>query len=110
MFDPKQLREVGLDPARLYSVVLPRPPSFPVGNAKIRNIPKRFASKTVVVEREHSEQAMEQREEVADALSPIYDQLSLHRKGGFSNSSPVPEGQHLGFFVWVCPLARIPSS
>jgi hypothetical protein len=77
MFDAEQLRDVGLDPARLYPVVLPRPPPLPVGNAKIARIPKGSALAIVPTKQELPGHAMEEQEELADAMCPIYDQLSL---------------------------------
>jgi len=83
LFNAEKLRGVGLDPATLYPVVLPRPPPLapsPTGEtAYIRPIPKvpptpredEYGNAIVDVF-ETEEEA-----ELKDALSPTYDQLSL---------------------------------
>lgn len=68
MFDKKRLQEVGLDPATLYPLVLPRPPPLPVGSARI--LSRRDVVKPGVI-------GTEEEEELKDALTPIYDQLEL---------------------------------
>jgi hypothetical protein len=123
MFDVDGLREIGLDPARLYPEVLPRPPPLPVSGARIARIPKKgaptappppaasaaasTASPVHYADGEGSASpaaappplravpaadgssssptaaagllpvGLEEEEELHDALSPVYDQLSL---------------------------------
>jgi hypothetical protein len=122
MFDVDGLREIGLDPARLYPEVLQRPPPLPVSGARIARIPKKGAPPAPVpapaasgpvsaststapvhyADGEGSAAApppravpaadgsssataaagllpvgVEEEEELHDALSPVYDQLSL---------------------------------
>jgi len=63
---------LGLDPASLYPNVLPRPGPLPAIGRKIRNIgdqPRSYNQK------EWSEEV----EELEDALSPVYDQLSIKK-------------------------------
>ncbi|KAG6867256.1 hypothetical protein C0993_005153 [Termitomyces sp. T159_Od127] len=66
------LRKVGLDPASLYPCVQKRPPPLPVGSAYIQNIPTATQQKVQL-----SSGVSEEEHELLDALSPIYDQLSL---------------------------------
>ncbi|KAJ3812985.1 hypothetical protein F5876DRAFT_63523 [Lentinula aff. lateritia] len=89
MFDRDGLRGLGLDPDALYPDVLPRPPPLPVGNARIQDIPtegsvsqiqkdsalKNFSGGTSEVSGALVQ--TEEELELKDALSPIYDQLSL---------------------------------
>lgn len=89
MFDRDGLRGLGLDPDALYPDVLPRPPPLPVGNARIQDIPtegsvsqvqkdsalKNFSGGTPEVSGALIQ--TEEELELKDALSPIYDQLSL---------------------------------
>ncbi|KAL0577269.1 hypothetical protein V5O48_004726 [Marasmius crinis-equi] len=92
MFDADLLRDIGMDPDCLYPNVLPRPPALPVGSGHfIRNIPT--SSSTSQTQREMALQnyssgdltatavsdrrPTEEELELADALSPVYDQLSL---------------------------------
>ncbi|KAG5648766.1 hypothetical protein DXG03_000114 [Asterophora parasitica] len=79
-FISDDLRRLGLDPANLYPYVLPRPPALPVAGAQIQHIPspetqklQNFANVDNLVQVDKSEEE----HEILDALSPIYDQLSL---------------------------------
>ncbi|KAJ7482950.1 hypothetical protein B0H11DRAFT_1208232 [Mycena galericulata] len=92
MFETDGLRTIGLDPESLYPLVKPRPPALPVGSARIQPIP---SSKSTVASVPDSNPAppnvasngngtaasaahkSEEELDLADALSPIYDQLSL---------------------------------
>jgi hypothetical protein len=78
MFHSELLKEVGLDPDALDPVVKPRPPALPVGQNRIQRVPKtslfsQGKNKPAVPVQHQSEEEME----LADALSPVYDQLSL---------------------------------
>ncbi|KAL0570110.1 hypothetical protein V5O48_011848 [Marasmius crinis-equi] len=92
MFDADLLRDLGMDPDSLYPKVLPRPPALPIGSGHIiQNIPA--SSSTSQTQREMALQndssrdliptavsdhcPTEEQLELADALSPVYDQLSL---------------------------------
>jgi hypothetical protein len=77
MFDCEKLFDIGLDPTHLYPNVLPRPPPLPVGDNKIRRIPKRTPSVSAEEAEEFDVNGMEEQEELKDALSPLYDQLAL---------------------------------
>ncbi|KAJ3789554.1 hypothetical protein GGU10DRAFT_343154 [Lentinula aff. detonsa] len=75
MFDRDGLRDLGMNPDALYPDVLPRPPPLPVGDACIQDIPtegdtSELGAGAVVTQ-------TEEQLELLDALSPIYDQLSL---------------------------------
>ncbi|KAG6849844.1 hypothetical protein C0991_010996, partial [Blastosporella zonata] len=80
IFTTDGLRGVGLDPATLYPYVQKRPPVLPLGGAQIQHIPSskakelpNFAGSENLIEITKSEEE----HELLDALSPIYDQLSL---------------------------------
>ena len=89
MFDARSLRELGLDPARLFPQVLPRPPPLPVGIAKIQPVVKSQRGADIIVQSfavegvlepgggEAAAAGMEEEEELRDTLSPVYDQLSI---------------------------------
>ncbi|KAK7000315.1 hypothetical protein R3P38DRAFT_1844540 [Favolaschia claudopus] len=91
MFDTDGLRKLGLDPTALYPKVKTRPPALPIGSERIQAIPKPTKKKPATSEplsrlTEHpaiptdddSQLPMSEEEhELHDALSPIYDQLSL---------------------------------
>ncbi|KAG6873169.1 hypothetical protein C0995_002018 [Termitomyces sp. Mi166 len=68
IFGLEDLRRVGLDPASLYPDVQKRPPPLPVVGAQIQYIPTATQQEELQDREEH---------ELLDALSPIYDQLSL---------------------------------
>ncbi|KAG5636745.1 hypothetical protein H0H81_007003 [Sphagnurus paluster] len=80
-FISDELRGIGLDPASLYPYVLPRPPALSVTGAQLQHIPspstqkqlQNFANVDNLVEIHMTEEEHELR----DAMSPIYDQLSL---------------------------------
>ena len=74
MFKAGALREVGLDPATLYPHVLPRPEALSLKEADPSRVG--YVNGTVAVV-EPSIILGEEEEELADALSPINDQLSL---------------------------------
>lgn len=74
MFKAEALKGVGLDPSRLYPHVLPRPEALLLKQAD----PDRVAYKNDVVSAVESGVILtEEEEDLADALSPINDQLSL---------------------------------
>ena len=74
MFKADGLREVGLDPSTLYPDVLPRPEALLLKQAD----PDRVGYKRGVVSVvEPGVILTEEEEDLADALSPINDQLSL---------------------------------
>jgi hypothetical protein len=78
MFHSELLKHVGLDPDALYPEVKPRPPALPVGQNRIQRIPKTsWFSKSKKPSAVPAQQQTEEEMELADALSPIYDQLSL---------------------------------
>ncbi|CAK5282832.1 unnamed protein product [Mycena citricolor] len=80
LFDADGLRSIGLDPDCLYPVVQPRPAPLPLDGAKIQSIPRSVAH-THEPEQPARDGALSVKSEEeldrADALAPIYDQLSL---------------------------------
>lgn len=81
MFVSDHLRVIGLDPAMLDPVVQTRPPPLPVSGAVIQRIPstpekgnlQHYADVDTLVKSYETEE----QHELKDAMSPIYDQLSL---------------------------------
>ncbi|KAF8066486.1 hypothetical protein FPV67DRAFT_1781048 [Lyophyllum atratum] len=80
MFTTEGLRGAGLDPASLYPYVQKRPPPLPVTGLQLQQIPsaktqklQHFADVDNLVDIHMSEED----HELHDAMSPIYDQLSL---------------------------------
>ena len=94
MFQSDKLREIGLDPSTLYPHVLPRPPSLPVGEHRIQNMPAqaipirthKYITKKHnrdihhrVLESKTPFLGSEEEEEVRDAMCPKYDQLRIKK-------------------------------
>ena len=88
MFIPNGLREIGLDPAKLYPDVSARPPPLGVGEARIRPIDDADKSgwsiKSLIPSFLRGKSApppqppysmSEEEQELEDALSPIHDSL-----------------------------------
>ena len=74
MFKADALKDVGLDPSRLYPHVLPRPEALLLKQAD----PNRVVHKSGAVSAtDPGAMLTEEEEDLADALSPINDQLSL---------------------------------
>jgi hypothetical protein len=73
LFNSDKLRQIGLDPLNLAPAVKPRPPPLPVDGQKIPEI--KDAEKLLFYG--DVDIATEEHEELKDALSPEYDQLSL---------------------------------
>ena len=74
MFKADALREVGLDPSRLYPHVLPRPEALLLEQANPDRVGYKNGAVSVV---QPGVILSEEEEDLADALSPINDQLSL---------------------------------
>jgi hypothetical protein len=74
MFKADGLREVGLDPSTLYPDVLPRPEALLLKQADPDRVGYKHGVVSVV---EPGVILTEEEEDLADALSPINDQLSL---------------------------------
>ena len=74
MFKAGALREVGLDPSRLYPHVLPRPEALLLEQANPDRVGYKHGTISAV---EPGVILTEEEEDLADALSPINDQLSL---------------------------------
>jgi len=76
MFIADTLYEIGLDPATLYPNVLPRPPRLSGTDTTIEPVPKSTPD-LLTMEDIIEVDKTEEEEELSDALSPAYDQLSL---------------------------------
>jgi len=94
MFHSEKLLEIGLDPTTLYPYVLPRPPALSVNDHRIRDPPAtwiRIQVHKYLTKKNHPavhqrllEHAVpflgsEEEEEVRDAVSSKYDELSLKK-------------------------------
>jgi hypothetical protein len=101
LFDAQRLRELGLDPATLYPYVRPRPPPLPVSpgtkiesprprTSRLRRLFSRRRNPDVPAAEppphttpsklsEPKPHGLEEEEDLRDALSPMYDQLKIHR-------------------------------
>ncbi len=95
MFDAARLVDIGLDPTTLYPFVTPRPPPMSVSGTTIQTIPPKsplpkralkslkkkssdiFLGKSARPTVAPDPFITEEYEELADALSPKYDQLKL---------------------------------
>ncbi|KAF7364570.1 DUF2235 domain-containing protein [Mycena venus] len=112
MFDTKGLRSIGLDPDSLYPIVKPRPPALPVGTARIQSIPRSPAPVPPQINAVGSETApvnvangdvfvTEEELDLRDALSPIYDQLTLKWTWWILELIPVGQRYQRGDNTWV---------
>ncbi|TFK33598.1 hypothetical protein BDQ12DRAFT_690919 [Crucibulum laeve] len=121
MFDAEGLRGIGLDPSTLYPFVTPRPPPLPVGDNKIRPrpaqpIPVRLTSrlrkqkKGVLPELPPAPVVQflgsEEHEELHDAMSPKYDQLSLKPMWWILEILPLNLRYQKGNNEWVSYIGR----
>ncbi|KAH0586678.1 hypothetical protein H2248_007895 [Termitomyces sp. 'cryptogamus'] len=80
MFMSESLKTLGLDPASLYPYVQKRPPPLPGANALVEHIPSaadRKAKSSIQTVKVPVNVMSEEEHELRDAMSPIYDQLSL---------------------------------
>jgi len=82
LFEADKLRAIGLDPE---SIVNPRPPPLPVNGQKILSI------KEAEAEKSNDDGGTEEEEELRDALSPAYDQLSIQKLWWILEYLPLPE-------------------
>lgn len=85
LFHIDGLKKIGLDPAALYPVVLPRPPALSLDHSSpetslVQTVPK-VAPPPVYDDEEEAlisgERESEELLDLKDSLAPIYDQLSL---------------------------------
>ncbi|TFK33616.1 hypothetical protein BDQ12DRAFT_766453 [Crucibulum laeve] len=78
MFSANGLQSVGLDPVALLENPSQRPPALPVGSCRIQAIPKKPLDAEVQAANNLAETSLTEEEfELRDAMSPVYDQLSL---------------------------------
>ncbi|KAF8883579.1 hypothetical protein BD779DRAFT_829377 [Infundibulicybe gibba] len=119
LFNTEGLRNVGLSPGDLFPKIRPRPPALPVGSSCIAGTPlvtkkkgkkgKKGAVPTSYADGDgpsaHPIVESEEELDLADALSPIYDQLSLARLWWLLEYIPIEQRrQELapdGNFEWV---------
>ncbi|KAJ2924928.1 hypothetical protein H1R20_g12181, partial [Candolleomyces eurysporus] len=107
LFLTDRLYEIGLDPSTIYPVVLKRRDPLPVGENKICERPRNEAPirpsmyrpwKRVDIKHVHpphetgpdAMMASEEHEELKDALSPIYDQMSINKWWWLFEYMPLP--------------------
>ena len=82
LFNTEGMKDIGLDPATLYPVVLPRPPAIPIDSSNpkhfIADIPKKDPTPEELAQIS-AEQLNQTEEEIelSDALAPIYDELAI---------------------------------
>ncbi|KAJ7580383.1 hypothetical protein C8J56DRAFT_1103394 [Mycena floridula] len=88
MFDTVKLQELGMDPGTLYPSITPRPPALspgPLLPAQAKRIVEKSRPRDTILSplvekfiEESEEKALtEEKEELRDVLSPIYDQLKI---------------------------------
>ena len=82
IFNTDGMKDIGLDPASLYPVVLQRPPAISIDSLNpkpyIAEIPKKAPSAEELAKISAEELHQTEEEiELADALAPIYDELAL---------------------------------
>lgn len=118
MFNTDDMKEIGLDPASLYPIVLPRPPAIaiePSLNPKlyIAKIPKRGPptitdEKSEATTEEHVQ--TEEEADLQDSLAPVYDQLILNRLWWILEIIPLKhryQGSQKRWKTWLgCNLGR----
>jgi hypothetical protein len=105
MFDAAKLREVGLDPDRLYPEVSKRPERLPVGSAKVQNIPPPGKPPKVAHDSTQSEEA----HELNDAMSPAFDQLEAKWGWWLLDLLPLGKTYQNADDVWVTTIQRVLS-
>ncbi|KAF5358617.1 hypothetical protein D9758_007672 [Tetrapyrgos nigripes] len=105
MFHREALQEIGLDPDSLYPIVKPRPPPLPLGDARIRSIPKDVPKprtlETAVSESIILDPRSEEELDLEDAMAPIYDQLSISKKWWILEVLPLQHKYQKGDNSWV---------
>ncbi|KAJ6585687.1 hypothetical protein B0H19DRAFT_1110489 [Mycena capillaripes] len=115
MFDTEGLRSIGLDPESLYPIVKPRPPALAIGTARIRSIPPAKSSASVqtannmpvaqpsnFADKSRPPDLMTEEElDLYDALSPIYDRLSLSKSWWLLEFMPLKQRFQRGDNTWA---------
>lgn len=128
MFKTESLREIGLDPATIYPVILPRPPAL-FDRVQTRVVEKpsstpffkkvasvfRSAGKKNKDRETHAEKRRaqlsafisEEDEELGDALSPKYDQLKIKKFWWILELLPVSIRYQKGDDQWVSYIGYV---
>jgi len=102
MFVSEGLRKLGINPASVYPIVQHRPPALSVSNLKIQKTPSTSPFKRKPKQDESPPDCQtEEEHELHDALSPIYDQLSLVKKWWSLEVLPVKQRYQKGDNTWV---------
>ncbi|KAG6830522.1 hypothetical protein H0H87_007820 [Tephrocybe sp. NHM501043] len=97
MFHSASLKSAGIDPATLYPYIQKRPPPLPANGVHIERIPPK-GSQTVT---EVGAMVMSEEEhELRDAVSPIYDQLSIKRCWWILELFPMKQRYQKGDSSW----------
>ena len=97
LFYSDKLREIGLDPSSLYPVILPRPPPLSIDGHGIRSRSSDLFSNALF----QSAAPSEEKEELSDALSPLYDQLEIDKWWWVLEYLPLPLNHQEGNRKWV---------
>ncbi|KAF8522477.1 hypothetical protein BU17DRAFT_44706 [Hysterangium stoloniferum] len=102
-FHGNLLRTVGLDPASLYPVVLPRPPALPATSTlPSHEPPSSPLTPCIGYSNIHPSTILsEEEEDLADALCPIYDQLKIKRAWWALELLPVKQKVQQPDCSWV---------
>ncbi|CAK5266860.1 unnamed protein product [Mycena citricolor] len=110
MFDVEGLRQLGLDPDGLYPYVKPRPPALSGADLRIRAIEPTEAPSAHLENYATGESSLgpkvlsEEEEDLQDALSPVYDQLSLARFWWALEFLPIKQRYQRGNNTWASEL------
>lgn len=108
MFNSEALRVSGLDPASLYPHVLPRPPPLSVTSEHtiqpILSTKVKKSQPSPDVENLAQLTKLEEEHELLDALSPIYDQLSIKRGWWVLELLPVKQRFQKSNNTWATHL------
>ncbi|KAG6867258.1 hypothetical protein C0993_005155 [Termitomyces sp. T159_Od127] len=102
MFISESLKSLGLDPASLYPDIQERPPALPGTEVYIERIPDVDDRKMTLSEVGAPVRTMSEEEhELRDAISPIYDQLSISPFWWLLEIFPIKHRYQKGDTSWV---------
>lgn len=116
LFKTEQLRGIGMDPMSLWPEVSQRPAALTAENARIQALPKKlYTPKHVrnVENRPVAPHLTEEELELRDALSPVFDQLSISRSWWLLELLPVKMRYQRGDGLasewvekWICNFGK----
>ncbi|KAG6810879.1 hypothetical protein H0H92_009971 [Tricholoma furcatifolium] len=98
MFISEALKTAGLDPVSLYPYVQKRPPPLSSKDVHIQHIPKTPALPPSTSDGTNT--VSEEEHELQDAVSPIYDQLSIAKSWWILELFPVKQRYQKGDNTW----------